>query len=123
MAGMTVNEERLKTIDFTNEYYESAQVIAVREDDTVFADCKSADDIIAKLTEQGKSFKVGTQNGTTGYMYTAGNEDFGYDGFKNLECKGYTTGALAMRDLTNGNVDAVILDKQPAIMIAKSINK
>ena len=123
MAGMTVNEERLKTIDFTNEYYESAQVIAVREDDTVFADCKSADAIIEKLSQQGKDFKVGTQNATTGYMYTAGNADFGYDGFKNLTCKGYTTGALAMRDLANGNVDAVILDKQPAIMIAKSLNK
>ena len=123
MAGMTVNEERLKTIDFTTEYYESAQVLVVREDDTVFADCKSADDIIAKLAAQEKSFKVGTQNGTTGYMYTAGDEGFGYDGFKNLTCNGYTTGALAILDLANGKVDAVILDKQPAIMIAESTNK
>ena len=123
MAGLTVNEERLKTIDFTTEYYESAQVLVVREDDTVFADCKSADDIIAKLSEQEKSFKVGTQNGTTGYMFTAGDEGFGYDGFKNLTCNGYTTGALAILDLANGKVDAVILDKQPAIMIAESTNK
>ena len=123
MAGMTVNEERLKTIDFTTEYYESAQVLVVREDDTVFAECKSADDIIAKLGEQEKSFKVGTQNGTTGYMYTAGDEGFGYDGFKNLTCNGYTTGALAILDLANGKIDAVILDKQPAIMIADSTNK
>lgn len=123
MAGMTVNETRLKTVDFTTEYYESAQVLVVREDDTVFTDCKKADDIIAKLSKQGKDFKVGTQNGTTGYMFTAGNEDFGYDGFKNLTCNGYTTGALAIRDLANGKVNAVILDKQPAIMIAKSTNK
>ena len=34
MAGMTVNEERLKSIDFTSEYYESAQVLVVRENDT-----------------------------------------------------------------------------------------
>lgn len=123
MAGMTVNEERLKSIDFTTEYYESAQVLVVREDDTVFADCKSADDIVAKLNAQSSSFKVGTQNGTTGYMYTAGNEDFGYDGFKNLTVNGYTTGALAVLDLANGKIDAVILDKQPSIMIAKSTNK
>lgn len=123
MAGMTVNETRLETVDFTTEYYESAQVLVVREDDTVFADCKNADDIIAKLSKQSKDFKVGTQNGTTGYMFTAGNEDFGYDGFKNLTCNGYTTGALAIRDLANGKVNAVILDKQPAIMIAKSTNK
>ena len=123
MAGMTVNEERLKSIDFTTEYYESAQVLVVRENDAVFADCKSADDIVAKLSGQGASFKVGTQNGTTGYMYSAGNADFGYDGFKNLETKGYTTGALAILDLANGKIDAVILDKQPAIMIAESTNK
>ena len=89
----------------------------------MFADCKSADDIIAKLKEQSSSFNVGTQNGTTGYMFSAGNEDFGYDGFKNLSTKGYTTGALAVLDLANSKIDAVILDKQPAIMIAKSTNK
>lgn len=123
MAGMTVNEERLKTIDFTTEYYESAQVLVVREDDKVFAECKSADDIIAKLGEQSADFKVGTQNGTTGYMFSAGDEGFGYDGFKNLTTNGYTTGALAILDLANEKVDAVILDKQPAIMIAESTNK
>ena len=123
MAGMTVNEERLKSIDFTSEYYESAQVLVVREGDTVFANCKSADEITAKLAEQGKSFKVGTQNGTTGYMFTAGDEGFGYDGFKNLTCNGYTTGALAILDLANNKVDAVILDKQPAKMIAANTNK
>ena len=123
MAGMTVNEERLKTVDFTTEYYESAQVLIVREGDKVFAECKSADDIIATLEKQSKEFKVGTQNGTTGYMFSAGNEDFGYDGFTNLTTNGYTTGALAVLDLANSKVDAVILDKQPAIMIAKSTNK
>ena len=123
MAGMTVNEERLKTVDFTTEYYESAQVLIVRDDDKVFAECKSADDIVAKLSTQDSSFIVGTQNGTTGYMYSAGDEGFGYDGFKNLETKGYTTGALAVLDLANGKINAVILDKQPAIMIAESTNK
>ena len=123
MAGMTVNEERLKTVDFTSEYYESAQVLVVRGDDTVFADCKSAEDIVAKIGEQKSSFKVGAQNGTTGYMYSAGDEGFGYDGFKNLTTTGYTTGALAIRDLANKKIDAVIIDKQPAIMIAASTNK
>ena len=123
MAGMTVNEERLKSIDFTSEYYESAQVLIVRENDTVFAECKSVEDIENVLKAQAKTFKVGTQNGTTGYMYTAGDEDFGYDGYKNLETKAYNTGALAVLDLDNGKIDAVIIDKQPAIMIAASTNK
>lgn len=123
MAGLTVNDTRLEVVDFTEEYYESAQVLIVAEDDKVFADCKSADDVNKKLAEQGKSFKVGAQNGTTGYMYAFGDEDFGYDGFKNLETKGYSTGALAVKDLSNGLINAVIIDKQPAIMIAASINK
>lgn len=123
MAGMTVNEARLELIDFTTEYYESAQVLIVRENDTVFADCKDAAAIEAVLAAQSKDFIVGTQDGTTGFMYTAGDEDFGYDGFKNLETKSYTTGALAVLDLANGKIDAVIIDKQPAIMIAESTNK
>ena len=122
MAGMTVNEERLKTIDFTSEYYESAQVLITTADDTVFADCTSADDIVAKLSAQDKSFIVGAQNGTTGYMYSAGDEGFGYDGYANLTVNGYTTGALAVLDLANGKINAVILDKQPAIMIARNSN-
>ncbi len=123
MAGMTVNEERKKSVDFTNEYYESAQVLVVREDDEVFAKCKSADDIIAKLSKQKKDFAVGTQRGTTGYMFTAGDEGFGYEGFKNLKTKGYDNGALAILDLANGKIDAVIIDKQPAIMLAENNNK
>ena len=122
MAGMTVNETRLESVDFTTEYYESAQVLVVREDDTVFADCKSVDEITAKLAEQTTAFQIGTQRGTTGYMFSAGDEGFGYDGFKNLTTKGYNTGALAIADLANGTIDAVILDKQPAIMIAETTN-
>ncbi len=122
MAGMTVNEKRLETVDFTTEYYESKQVIIVRENDTVFADCKSGEDVIAKLKEQNSGFNVGAQMGTTGFMFVSGDEGFGYEGFENLSTKGYKTGALAVLDLKNKNLDAVILDNQPAIMIAKTIN-
>lgn len=123
MAGLTVNETRLKVVDFTDEYYESAQVLIVAEDDKVFSNCKSADDVIQKLKEQDMKFKVGAQNGTTGFMYAFGNEDFGYDGFKNLETRGYATGALAVKDISNGLIQAVIIDKQPALMIAASMNQ
>lgn len=123
LAGMTVSEKRREQIDFSDSYYASAQVITVREDDTLFADCKTAKDVKEVLSKQKKSFKVGTQAGTTGYMYSAGDEDFGYDGFKDLTTKSYTTGALAMQDLRNGKINAVILDKQPSIMIAAGINQ
>ena len=123
MAGITVNDERKEQVDFTDVYYESAQVLITREDDETFADCKSADEIEAVLKKQNKDFIVGTQNGTTGYMYSAGDAGFGYDGFTNLTTKGYTAGALAVKDLANGKIDAVIIDKQPAIMIAASNNR
>lgn len=123
MAGMTVNETRLLQVNFATPYYSSAQVITVRANDTTFDACKTAADVEAILAAKGKDYKVGTQNGTTGYMYSKGDEGFGYDGFTNLTTNGYTTGALAMKDLSNGKIDAVILDLQPSLLIAESINK
>ena len=123
MAGMTVNEERLKEVDFTVGYYESAQVITVLESDTTFDACTTAAEVEDILKAKDTAYLVGTQQGTTGYMYSAGDEGFGYDGFKNLTTKAFSTGALAMKDLQNGKVNAVILDKQPSLMITASMNK
>ena len=122
MAGMTVNATRLKDVDFADPYYTSAQVITVLKDDTTFDNCTTAAEVEAILAQKGKDYAIGAQNGTTGYMYTKGNEDFEYDGFANLTTKGYTTGALAFADLSNGKINAVILDLQPSLMIAKSTN-
>lgn len=122
MAGMTVNEERLQQVDFSTGYYTSAQVITVLESDTTFDACKTGADVEEILKAKSKDYKVGTQKGTTGYMYSAGDEGFGYDGFTNITTKAYDTGALAMQDLKNGKINAVILDKQPSLMITKSIN-
>ena len=55
-------------------------------------------------------------------MYTSGNEDFGYPGFP-VTAKPYENAALALKDLQNGKIDAVILDEQPAKMIVKSMNE
>lgn len=123
MAGMTVTDERLQQVDFAEGYYTSAQVITVLEDDTTFDECTTAAEVEAILKTKGKDFVIGTQQATTGYMYSAGDEGFGYDGFTNLVTKAYSTGALAMMDLYNGKIDAVILDKQPSLMITASINK
>lgn len=123
MAGITVNEARLEQVNFATPYYSSAQVITVLEGDTTFDGCKTYEDVEAILKKQSSDYTIGTQAGTTGSMYSAGDEDFGYDGFTNLTTKEYSTGALAMQDLANGKINAVILDKQPSLMIAKSINK
>ncbi len=122
MAGITVNAEREELINFTTPYYESAQVLVVREDDTTFDGCETAEQAEEILKAQSSSYVIGTQAGTTGYMYSAGDVDFGYDGFKNLTTKPFNSGALAITDLANGKINAVIIDKQPAIMISKSVN-
>ena len=123
MAGMTVTDERKEQVDFAIPYYTSAQVITVQKGDDTFKDCTTAQDVENILKSKGSDYTVGTQTGTTGYMYTAGDEAFGYDGFTTLTTKAYQTGALAMTDLSNGKINAVILDLQPSLMISKSINK
>ena len=122
MAGMTVTDKRLAQVNFAVSYYTSAQVITVQKGDTTFDGCTTAEDVETILASKNSKYKVGTQKGTTGYMYSAGDEDFGYDGFKNLTTKSYDTGALAITDLSNGKINAVILDLQPSLMISKSIN-
>lgn len=122
MAGLTVNDERKKTVDFADSYYESAQVIVVKESDTTYDECKSAADVETILNGKNKDYKIGSQQATTGFMYTSGNEDFEYPGFP-VTAKPYENAALALKDLQNGKIDAVILDEQPAKMIVKSMNE
>ncbi len=122
MAGMTVNETRLQQVNFATSYYSSSQVISVAADNTMFDECKTALEIEEILSSLGEDFVVGTQNATTGHMYAVGNADFGYNGFPNLTVKSYNTGALAMKDLQNGKLDAVILDLQPSLMIVESMD-
>lgn len=122
MAGMTVTDKRLEQVDFAESYYSSAQVITVQKGDTTFDNCTTAADVENILKAKDKDYKIGTQTGTTGYMYSHGDADFGYDGFTNLTTNAYQTGALAMTDLSNGIINAVILDLQPSLMISQSIN-
>ena len=49
MAGMTVTEERLQSINFSDSYATGVQVIIVKED----SDITSADDIVAKIENGG----------------------------------------------------------------------
>lgn len=123
MAGITVNDTRKQQVNFADGYYTSAQVITVLESDTTFDNCTTFEEVKAILKNQSKNYKIGTQAGTTGYMYSHGDADFEYEGFANLTTKAYSTGALAMKDLSNGKINAVILDRQPSLMIAESINK
>ena len=94
-AGMTVTEDRMKNVDFSDTYAHAAQVIIVKSDSTI----KSADDL--------KDMKIGVQLGTTGDLYASG--DFGDE---NVER--FAKGFEAVQALSQGKIDAVIIDREPA---------
>lgn len=66
--------------------------------------------------------KIGVQSGTTGYYYVTGDADWGFDGFSNIDCKGYTNGGLAVQDMLAGQLDFVVIDEAPAKMLAEKID-
>ena len=122
MAGITITETRLESYDFTDTYYGASQKIIVAADCTDFDECETVEDVEAVLAAlEGKS--IGFQTGTTGNWYVVGDEDWGYDGFANVTSKGYKTAQLAVTDLINGNLYAVVVDEAPAAALVNAFNK
>ena len=95
MAGVTVTDERKAVMDFSDSYATGIQSIIVPND----SDIASPDDLAGK--------KIGTQRGTTGYIYCS--DDFGDDAVV-----AYDSGLTAVQALNNGQVDAVVIDNAPA---------
>ena len=95
MAGVTVTDERQNVMDFTDSYATGIQSIIVKED----SDIASVDDLAGK--------KIGTQRGTTGYLYCS--DDFGDE-----NVVAYDDGLTAVQMLNNGLVDCVVIDNAPA---------
>ncbi len=52
MAGLTVTEERKESVNFSDSYYNAAQVLVVKEKDKSFDDCKTDADVLAVLAEK-----------------------------------------------------------------------
>ncbi len=119
MAGITVNSDRAMLYDFTNTYYNASQKLIVLGSNTDFDGCDDAVGVDAVLASLGGE-KIGYQNGTTGGMYINGDADWGYDGFPDIEGKGYATALDAIVDLMNGNLYAVIIDEAPANALMRS---
>lgn len=122
MAGLTVNEERKESVNFSDSYYQASQKLIVKGDDTTFDACKSADDVIAILKTMDTATHIGFQNGTTGQSFTESTGDYEDNAFK-VSAVGYASGALAVQDIINGNLQYVVIDAAPADAIVKSINE
>ena len=103
MAGMTVTEERMQSVDFTTSYATGIQVVIVKEDSEIV----SVDDLFA----EGANHKIGVQQGTTGDLYCSW--DIEDEGLGSVER--YKNGTDAVLALTSGKVDCVVIDNQPAL--------
>lgn len=98
-AGMTVTEDRLENVDFTDTYATATQVIIVKEDSTI----AGPDDLTGK--------KIGVQLGTTGDIYA--------DDIEDAEVERYNKGFEAVQALQQGKIDAVVIDGEPAKQFVK----
>lgn len=49
MAALTVNDTRKKSVNFTDSYYDAAQVLVVKSDDNTFKKCSTDADVLDKL--------------------------------------------------------------------------
>ena len=105
MAGVTVNEDRLKVMDFSDSYATGIQVVIIKEGSNV-----TMDNLDTK--------RIGTQLGTTGYIYASDTPENGGYGEDNVV--GYDNGITAVQALLNGQVDCVIIDNAPAQEFVKA---
>jgi len=102
MAGMTVTEERLQSVNFTTSYATGVQVVIVRDDSSI----TSVDDLFA----EGANHKIGVQLNTTGDLYSTWDiEDAGLGTVER-----YSKGADAIQALVAGQIDCVVIDNEPA---------
>ncbi len=101
LAGMTVTDERLESVNFTDSYATGIQSVIVVEDSEIAT--------IEDLQEK----KIGVQLMTTGDFLA--QEKIGEEFVEE-----YNKGADAVMALTQGKVDAVIIDNQPALSYVSS---
>lgn len=97
-AGYTITEERQQSVDFSDEYATSNQMVIVTKDDPKVAGA-TVEDLAGKT--------IGVQLGTTGDLFVS-------DMVEGATVKQYKSAIEAGMDLANGKLDAVVVDKLPA---------
>lgn len=100
MAGVSVTDDRELVMDFSTSYATGVQVVIIKE---------GSDVTMGNLGEK----MIGTQLGTTGYIYASDTPDNG--GYGEDHVIGFDNGTTAVQALMSGSVDCVIIDKAPAM--------
>lgn len=101
LAGMTVTEDRLENVNFSDTYATATQVIIVQEGSEI----ATADDLVGKT--------IGVQLGTTGDIYASDVEG--------ATIEQYNKGFEAVQALSQGKIDCVIIDNEPAKEFVKEV--
>ena len=101
LAGMTVTDERLLEVDFSNSYATGVQVVIVKEGSPI----ASVDDLFGD-----GNYTIGTQTGTTGFLYATW--DIADEGLGTVNSYAKTTDAIEA--LKTDKIDCIILDSAPA---------
>lgn len=103
-AGFTITEERKQSVDFSDPYATSTQMVIVTKEDPKVSEATV--DALAGKT-------VGVQLGTTGDIFVT-------DEVEGATVKTYKSAIEAGMDLANGRLDAVVVDQLPAQSIVAS---
>jgi polar amino acid transport system substrate-binding protein len=114
-AAMSIDPDR--EVDFSDPYFEADLSVLVLTESNITLNESNYMTVLANFT-------IGAQTGTTG-------ADWVYETFINItnatmpedELKLYTTYTLAIIDLTNGNLDAVVIDKPVGDAFAEDDDK
>jgi arginine/lysine/histidine/glutamine transport system substrate-binding and permease protein len=101
ISAMTITAERAKTVSFSRPYFKAGLALAVKE---------GTSDITSLNDLKGK--KIAVQIGTTG-----ANEAKKVEG---AQVRSFDSGPLALQELSNGNVDAVINDAPVTLYAIKN---
>ncbi len=100
MAGVSVTDDRLLVMDFSDTYATGIQVVIVKEGSDV-----TLDNLGEKM--------IGVQKGTTGWQYCT--DDYGEE-----HVTAYDNGLTAVQALVSGKVDCVVIDNAPAQEFVKA---
>ncbi|MEN3008485.1 basic amino acid ABC transporter substrate-binding protein [Pseudothermotoga sp.] len=104
-AAMTITEERKQVVDFSIPYWTADQSVIVKADSNL------------TITVLFGKYKIGVQTGTTGDLWCT-DELVSKGILPERNLKRYDTFILALSDLLNGNIDAIVLDSPVASRFA-----
>ena len=101
-AAISVTEERQKEVDFSDSYFTGVQVVIVQENSSI------------QKPEDMKGKVIGVITGFTGDFFVTA--DFGEDSVQR-----FNRGVEAVQSLSQGKIDAVVIDDQAAAEFVKAV--